>query len=1100
LGDFYTGAGHPPRIVHDPALFAPNMTFLGRVSRYVPYKDKRLTDRFVKEWMLARGLKFDEKYRMCHPLSHHMSASIAKYNKVQPILDDSLWDEAGVWTEKHFAPFMSNSSVVSLDKAVGEADRSTSAGYPWSLWFKNKDEFLNSDAFPRVMEQFWDSLATDKPFTQLWVCSLKRELRSVEKLEKGSIRTFTASPTEGSIACNRLCLDANEKFYVSNNKTWSFVGCSKYNLGFHRLYTRLNAHPNAFALDESAYDSSLFRAAMFGQRDLRWRMLRPIDRTPENRQRLWNIYDQIVESVIVLDDGSVYQKHTGNPSGSANTIVDNTMILFRLLAYAWLVSTKTDKLCEYSTYNAFMKNVEAALNGDDNTFTVSNEAVKFFNARAIAKIWSEIGVTTKTDVWEPRKLSDVDFLSHTFVQINDVWLPKPEREKVLCSALYANEVDDVRFTMLRLFALRLESWADIQTRNEIADCIAYIRDHYAMDLNGVVIDRPFGQSLTWKDIQSVWKTDHEIWRLFALPVIEPGMRVGESSIGENPERYVEVSQPSVCCLQTKRLVLRKCQRCGCETVSYDVSTPYYCLDCIQAIFHARYGTQPVGVALHNACQCCYCLLPADERDPEMGHCDCSDASPVSELNSPRAADMPSKQKGARSRKNVAKANNKGARKAGKKKGKKGRKGGGIDQLTEGKRYNAPVSSGTVRTTRGARSPPTRITHRESLGTLTPASTAYAVLASFNVNPGLPASFPWLSNIAQQYETYRFRKLRYCYETRSSTANAGIVILVTNYDVTEAVFTSTVQAENYRGATVGQPWISFCHDLATGSMNDYNRHYCRSGAQVSGTDLKTYDVGLFQLIVSGCPNSQIGELYVEYDVDLFDPRVQVPIGQFLPSAHIVSSAAGATAAAPFGTGAVIRSGGALAMTASGTTLTFPAVGQYVVIGSYISGTISMALAFSAGSNCTALNLMNNNANSALGAVTSNTGSVAVGVFSITAPNGTVTMSGGGTYTGGNTDIWVCQTSSGLLAPMPPTASEYRIDMSTLEARLALLEAKHALDRKDEKSVCGVEHPATLAAVMSALKEGYAYVDASAVPLGAAKVAAPVFPNTDLKKKG
>jgi len=218
----------------------------------------------------------------------------------------------------------------------------------------------------------------------------------------------------------------------------------------------------------------------------------------------------------------------------------------------------------------------------------------------------------------------------------------------------------------------------------------------------VVVDRPFGQNLTWKDIQSVWKTDHEIWRLYALPTVEPGIRKVECSIGESPEAYVEVSQSSACVLQCgviqEDLMLRVCSVCGCEVVTFSTHEPYVCKDCEEK----------------RAKRLLLVLL-----------------SLVFTLNIPRATEMPSKQKGA-GPKSRATANNKPSKKsAGRPKGAKKKKGkgqkGGLDQLVSGQRFNAPVQSGTVRTTRGARSPPTRVFHRESLGTLTPASTAFAVL-------------------------------------------------------------------------------------------------------------------------------------------------------------------------------------------------------------------------------------------------------------------------------------------------------------------------------------------------------------------------------------
>jgi len=233
----------------------------------------------------------------------------------------------------------------------------------------------------------------------LWRSTLKSERRPVEKLQcdPQKLRVFTASPFEHSILLNRFCLDMNEKFYQGAGKhTWSFVGTSPFFLGFHDLYNRLNKHPNACELDESAYDSSLFRYLLRGCFDWRWSCLSSEFKTPENYNRFYVLYRDIIDSWIVCGEGEVVVKHRGNPSGSANTIVDNTFCLFWLFAYAF-IRLSSGRLRpdgrEYG-YDSFMANCEAALNGDDNTFTCSDEIAYFFTPEKIAEQWSALGVKT----------------------------------------------------------------------------------------------------------------------------------------------------------------------------------------------------------------------------------------------------------------------------------------------------------------------------------------------------------------------------------------------------------------------------------------------------------------------------------------------------------------------------------------------------------------------------------------------------------------------------------------------------------------------------------------------------------------------------------
>jgi len=1003
------------------------MDFLGRVKRTVPYKNRNVRDSTVEAWMKSDSVVFQEEYVMCSPNSAAMTKSIAKYNRAQPSnLNVAAWKIAGEWTEKHFIR-MSGSCIHPLIRVMKEADRVTSAGYPWSLKYANKGLFMDSPDFLPVMEDFWSKLATDDEKVPIWTASLKLELRPIAKIETNSQRTFTAAPTEHSIACNRLFLDQNELFYQSHNTTWSFVGCSKFNRGFDRLFKRLSKHPNAFELDETAFDASLFREALEGQREIRWNLLRPIDRTPENRKRVDNIYKAIIHSMIVLDNGEVVQKHTGNPSGSANTIVDNTMILYRLFAYAWLCLS-ADRMKEGDGYRGqgqFETHVEAALNGDDNTFTCSDAVVAWFNPTSISKVWTAIGVVTKTPCEKPRRLEQVSFLSQEFVKIEGTWLPKPERSKVLCSLLNASEFDDPRWTLMRVSALRLESWADVQLRKELVQLQQYIWKHFASshftrgkvdaEINGLLV----------KDIVALWKTDEEIRRLYMCPKLEAGFE--DMAKMESIVTLGGLNTPFKCLSQSKVakarvLRLRKCAVCKCETVSYETQEHYCCKDC--------------------------------RPKPHLFQTNGGNITPISHsvsISGETEMYIPNKMPKGK-RKGPAAPHKKGGQPKRKKAKKNGKKRKGAFSGGDEKRYTAPVQMGSVRTTVGAKSRPFTVTHRESLGVVNSPGTAFTVANTVAINPGLPASFPWLSNIAQQYETYKFRKIRFCYETRSSTANSGVVIMVTNYDASEGAFTSTQQAENYRGARVGQPWISFCHELTKASMNDYNRHYCRAGAPVAGTDIKTYDVGNFSLILSGislASASLLGELYVEYTVDLFDPRVSNPVGQFLPAAHIVSGPGAAVAGALL-TGASVRPGSTFVpVLLNNTQFNMNKMGQFLVVANVFDAAITTAATLAFGTGTSVVNIINNStANSASGAAAAN--GMSMYVVNVTSVPTLWAIGGGASTAAGNTDIFIVQTSSGLL--MPTVDEKQKESDLKFDALMKVLIAKKIVD--DPMSALGM----------------------------------------------
>jgi len=499
-----------------------NVHHLGNVVRRVAETGVEIHNSSFFEYCDEIGYKLNPVYRKVKREgfkgreAEYKSAS--KYDKSQPALNEKAWALSGEWTKIHFRPWMGGSRVLSEEMVVGELDKTTSAGYPWSLKYKNKRDFLENGEIS-LLSRYWDILGKEDEMVPIWTCSQKIEMRSVEKLNDNKVRTFTASPIEHSVASNRLYLHMNNKFYDAHGgkggiPCWSMVGMSKYLSGWQILYDKLDVHPNAFELDESEYDSSMFQRLMWGMEDFRWGMLDPRDQTVLHKEKSEATYDRVVNSVFCLENGELLQKQTGNPSGSPNTVVDNTIGLFRLFAYAWIV------LCYERgiepDYNEFMKNVSAALYGDDNTYTVSNEFVDMFNPTNISRIWTGIGVTTKTPCFEPRKLSEVSFLSSSFVWNSKLcmFLPGSEHDKVLCSLAYGSDKQDIRWHLLRAFALRMDSYACKKTRDFITGYISFIFRKYADRLVGRVSLKN-GEFMDVDSIMSGHKSDTYIEALYS---------------------------------------------------------------------------------------------------------------------------------------------------------------------------------------------------------------------------------------------------------------------------------------------------------------------------------------------------------------------------------------------------------------------------------------------------------------------------------------------------------------------------------------------------------------------------------------------------------
>jgi hypothetical protein len=221
---------------------------------------------------------------------------------------------------------------------------------------------------------------------------------------------------------------------------------------------------------------------------------------------------------------------------------------------------------------------------------------------------------------------------------------------------------------------------------------------------------------------------------------------------------------------------------------------------------------------------------------------------------------------------------------------------------------------------------------------TGAPTGFNISNRFYLNPGLEASFPWLSTIAQQYQEYSWRGVVYHfistsgeYSAAMASTSLGSVMLHTDYRVTAPAPGSKVELLNEYFACDARPTECFIHPIECDPKeNPYNVQYVRSGAVPAGEDPKTYDLGVVSVASQGIPvaGTNLGELWVTYEVELRKPQIVGAIGSSTPSAYYSSGAAGA--ATFFGLSPTAKFDN-IGLTIIGNVMTFPSgsTGAYLV---------------------------------------------------------------------------------------------------------------------------------------------------------------------------
>jgi hypothetical protein len=110
--------------------------------------------------------------------------------------------------------------------------------------------------------------------------------------------------------------------YIKNRGS-SLLGFNKYSSDANELKQKLNLYNLFIGSDYSSYDSTLIRCLL----RLAFRVMKRSFKLTEWQSRLFDyLADQFINTVVVLQDGSIIIKDTGNPSGSTWVSLVNTVV------------------------------------------------------------------------------------------------------------------------------------------------------------------------------------------------------------------------------------------------------------------------------------------------------------------------------------------------------------------------------------------------------------------------------------------------------------------------------------------------------------------------------------------------------------------------------------------------------------------------------------------------------------------------------------------------------------------------------------------------------------------------------------------------------
>lgn len=159
-----------------------------------------------------------------------------------------------------------------------------------------------------------------------------------------------------------------------------------------------------------------------------------------------------------------------------------------------------------------------------------------------------------------------------------------------------------------------------------------------------------------------------------------------------------------------------------------------------------------------------------------------------------------------------------------------------------------------------------VSHREFIADVIGSVDFNNVL--YQINPGLAQVFPWLSNMARNFDKYRFKRLAFQYAPSSAAVNPGVVMMAMDLDAADTKAETKKELMNFQNASNENVW----KHSTTEMPEQQPLLYVRSGAPPANTDIKTYDAGSIQIATSNCvADSNVGQLFVDYVVELHVPQ-------------------------------------------------------------------------------------------------------------------------------------------------------------------------------------------------------------------------------------
>lgn len=207
---------------------------------------------------------------------------------------------------------------------------------------------------------------------------------------------------------------------------------------------------------------------------------------------------------------------------------------------------------------------------------------------------------------------------------------------------------------------------------------------------------------------------------------------------------------------------------------------------------------------------------------------------------------------------------------------------------------APSSAPVVASAAEADVSAITITHRERVADIIAPTDSKFHGTEFQINPGLERTFPWLSQLAANYEEFEFEQIVFEYEghqmvgLKNTLDLQGQIICATQYNVKAPSFTDRheIMAYPHANHTTLNGRLAHGVEADPAKISGEGHKYVRLGGLETTDDVRDYDHAKFTLAQNNVPSDlygkEIGQLFVYYTVKLMKPKLSAGRGDAISS--------------------------------------------------------------------------------------------------------------------------------------------------------------------------------------------------------------------------